>query len=244
MSDAQTPMERRSGIALWRQIAQHLRNDIEGGTLTSGTKLPTEPELAKRFGVNRHTVRRAVGVLQDDGLVSVEQGRGTFVREWANNHSLSNRSKLARAPEQDAADRGETLRLTHVAADTHVASALRLRPGDKVIQLDLVSVIDGKPISLSSHFIPAKRFKGFEKAFRQTHSVEDALKKCGVKGLSHGRTKVSASLPSAAEAKVLRLPKGQPLVVAENVIVDLKGHPVDFTIARTAGGRSTMVFEA
>ncbi len=244
MSESNTLMERRSGVALWRQIAQHLRNDIEGGTLSSGTKLPTEPELAKRFGVNRHTVRRAVSVLQDDGLVSVEQGRGTFVREWADSHSLANRGKLMRAPEQDAADHGETLRLSHIAADTHVASALRLRPGEEVIQLDLVSVVDNRPVSLSSHYIPAKRFKGFEKAFKRTHSVEEALKKCGVKGLSHGRTKVSASLPSAAEAKILRLPKGQPLVVAENVVVDLKGIPVDFTVARTAGGRTTMVFEA
>ncbi len=244
MSEANTPIERRSGISLWRQIAQHLRNDIESGALSSGVKLPTEPELAKRFGVNRHTVRRAVSVLQDGGLVSVEQGRGTFVREWADGHTLTNRSKLFKAPEQDAADSGETLALSHIPAEPRVAAALRLRPGDEVIQLDLVSVIDHRPVSLASHYIPAKRFKGFEKAFKRTHSVEEALKKCGVKGLSHGRTKVSASLPNPAEAKVLRLPKGQPLVVAENVTVDLKGNPVDFTIARSAGGRTTLVFEA
>lgn len=244
MSEANTPIERRSGIALWRQIAQILRNDIEKGELPSGARLPTEPELAQRFGVNRHTVRRAVGVLQNDGLVSVEQGRGTFVREWADSHPIANKGKFAAKQPVDAADSGETLALKHVAAEPRVAAALRLKPGEEVIQLDLVSVVNGKPVSLSSHFMPAKRFKGFEKAYQRTHSVEEALKKCGVKGLSHGRTHVSASLPSPAEAQVLRLPKGQPMVVAENVTVDLKGKPVEFTVSRSAGGRTQLVFEA
>ena len=47
------------GVAQWRQIADTLRADIAGGTLGPGDQLPTEARLAARFGVNRHTVRRA-----------------------------------------------------------------------------------------------------------------------------------------------------------------------------------------
>jgi DNA-binding GntR family transcriptional regulator len=66
-------IERKTGVALWRQIEQVLTSEIEAGTLEAGSRLPTEPALAERFGVNRHTVRRAVSSLVDRGLVKVDK---------------------------------------------------------------------------------------------------------------------------------------------------------------------------
>ena len=69
-----------AGVSLWQQIATELENEIRQRRLLSGARLPTEMALAQRFGVNRHTVRRAVGALEEAGLVRAERGRGTFVR--------------------------------------------------------------------------------------------------------------------------------------------------------------------
>ncbi|MEO8884271.1 MAG: GntR family transcriptional regulator, partial [Devosia sp.] len=69
------------GVALWRQIADAIRLDIVGGKLNEGDKLAGELPLAERFGVNRHTVRRALAVLAEEGVVRAEHGRGTFVNE-------------------------------------------------------------------------------------------------------------------------------------------------------------------
>ena len=74
-------MTRQDGIALWRQIANALRQEIASGDRPPGTQLPTEAELSARFDVNRHTVRRAIEELSRGGLVRVEQGRGSFVAE-------------------------------------------------------------------------------------------------------------------------------------------------------------------
>ena len=71
------------GVALWRQIADAIRLDIVGGKLANGDRLPTEAVLAERFSANRHTVRRALAVLAEQGVVVAEQGRGTFVRSIA-----------------------------------------------------------------------------------------------------------------------------------------------------------------
>ncbi|NYT26034.1 GntR family transcriptional regulator [Alcaligenaceae bacterium] len=68
-----------SGIPLYRQIVQHLRNDIIRGAYPVGTQLPTEEDLAERFAVSRHTVREALRQLRADGLVSSRQGSGTTV---------------------------------------------------------------------------------------------------------------------------------------------------------------------
>lgn len=62
--------------------------------LTSG-RLPGEVELAARFAVNRHTLRRAVAALQSDGLVCIEPGRGIFVQHHLPDYTLSNRSRCS-----------------------------------------------------------------------------------------------------------------------------------------------------
>ena len=61
--DLTNNIARGRGVTLWRQIVDSLRADIEAGRLKAGEQLPTEPELADRFKVNRHTVRRAMAVL-------------------------------------------------------------------------------------------------------------------------------------------------------------------------------------
>ena len=74
-------IQRRSGIALWRQIADAIRAGISSGIGDEHGKLPPEMELAEQFGVNRHTVRSAISALVSEGILRAEQGRGTFIIE-------------------------------------------------------------------------------------------------------------------------------------------------------------------
>ena len=67
--------------ALYRQLAGVLREAILERTIAPGTRLPSEPELMDRHGVSRNTVRLALGVLRDEGLVITGQGRGSFAVE-------------------------------------------------------------------------------------------------------------------------------------------------------------------
>lgn len=63
------------------EVANQIRKQIKSGMLTVGEKLPVEAELVKMFGVGRSSVREAVRLLANEGLLSIEQGRGTFVRK-------------------------------------------------------------------------------------------------------------------------------------------------------------------
>ena len=89
-----TVLDRANGVAIWRQIEQTLAQEIETGIFEEGQQLPTEAELAARFAVNRHTIRRAVGMLSDRGLVRVEQGRGSFVRENVLEYMIGRRTRF------------------------------------------------------------------------------------------------------------------------------------------------------
>ena len=112
-----TPLQRGSGVAVWRQIAHRLEDDLRVGRLKAGTRLPTEVELAARFTVNRHTVRRAIADLVARGLVRVEQGRGTFLQDLVIDYPLRRRTSFsANLLAQDRAPSHEMLELSELAA--------------------------------------------------------------------------------------------------------------------------------
>src|SRR5689334_25407249 len=73
-------LDRSSGMPLYRQICQRLREAILSGELAEGTRLPTERALASELGVNRTTVMNAYNELASEGLIEGHVGRGTLVR--------------------------------------------------------------------------------------------------------------------------------------------------------------------
>ena len=85
---------RMAGVTLWRHIHDTLRDEIGGPGHPPGGRLPTEAELAVRFGVNRHTVRRALEELSRGGLIRVEQGRGAFVAEDVLDYTVGPRTRF------------------------------------------------------------------------------------------------------------------------------------------------------
>src|SRR5579863_5362788 len=88
-------LARDDGVTLWLQIARALEREIAAGTYAVGARLPTEAQLATRFSVNRHTVRRALEDLSRRGLIRVEQGRGSFVAEDTLDYGVGPRTRLS-----------------------------------------------------------------------------------------------------------------------------------------------------
>ena len=82
-------------------IAETLKQQITEGTYRAGDKLPTEPELMKTFGVGRSSVREAVKLLVNMGVVRVQQGSGTFVAVPSNNDDVNIKMSTADRKELD-----------------------------------------------------------------------------------------------------------------------------------------------
>src|SRR5215470_8260642 len=128
---------RGHGVTLWRQIAESLNGDVRTGRLKAGAQLPTELELAQRFAVNRHTVRRAVAVLADQGVLRIEQGRGTFVNETTIDYVLGRRTRFsANLHAQGRGPGHRVLAAEAIAASDSVAGELRLRAGAPVMRIE------------------------------------------------------------------------------------------------------------
>lgn len=234
---------RQDGVALWRQIANRLQADIGAGRYPPGGKLPTEAELSQQFRVNRHTVRRALEELSRGGLVRVEQGRGSFVAEDVLEYAVEPRTRFSEwIKRHNMEPSGRLLQLKETAADTHIANGLGIRSGSRVILLERLGFADERPVSLSQHYFPA-RMRGLLDALRTQPTITEALKSVGIMDYLRQVTRVTARLPSAEEAELLRTARNRPLLVTENVNVDRAGTVVEFGISRYPTPRVQIVFE-
>lgn len=229
---------------LWRQIRDRLRAEILDGTHAPGERLPTEQALARVFGVNRHTVRRAVASLVELGLVRAEQGRGTFVMENVLYYPIGKRTRFTETVERQNRSRGRRILSAEVAkADAKVASSLGMLRGRAVIRLRSVAEVDGRPVSLSEDYFKRSRFPDIDRHALDTLSITESLRLCGVDDYFRKVTRVTTRLPKKEEADALCQPLTRPILVTENLDVDGEDHPVSFGLTVWAGDRVQLVFE-
>ncbi|KGM31139.1 phosphonate metabolism transcriptional regulator PhnF [Inquilinus limosus] len=237
-------LSRGAGVALWRQISETLEREIRDGVHPAGARLPTEAELSERFGVNRHTVRRAMAELEEQGLVDVTQGRGTFVHLGAIAYLIGRRTRFhENMKRENRAARLELLESATEAASAMIARELDVPAGTPVIRLDTRSHADGLPLSLASHYFPAARFPGIVEIFRETGSVTASFARLGVADYTRRRTRVSARLPDAREQRLLEITRTRPVMATEALNVDAEGAVVEFGLSSFASDRIQLVFE-
>jgi GntR family phosphonate transport system transcriptional regulator len=237
-------LNRGSGMTLWLQIAARLEEQILAGTWKPGEQLPTEHSLADRFAVNRHTARRAVASLAEQGLVRIEQGRGTFVHEGVIDYRLGRRTRFSEnLSAQKRAASGRLLRAEELPAAQAVALALGLRKRAPVILLECLGEADGRPVNVSSHYFAKARFPEIAAFFQETGSITAALAKSGVSDYSRKSTKVTARAARAADARLLGQPSSRPILMTESINIDRDGQPIEYGVARWASDRVQLVIE-
>lgn len=237
---------RGQGLALWRQIAATLEQEIAGAAETAGpgTRLPTEAVLAARFGVNRHTVRRAMEELEARGLIRVEQGRGSFVAEDVLDYPLGPRTRFSETVlRQNREPKGRILRLAEVPADAQVSKALGLRRGRSVVLAERLGLANGRPVVIGAHWFSAQRFPGIAAMLAEDPSITAALARCGVPDYRRQVTRITARMPTPEESELLQQSRARPVLVTEAVNVDGTGAPIELSIATYAAARMQLVVE-
>jgi GntR family transcriptional regulator, phosphonate transport system regulatory protein len=244
MTSADGAASREPGVTLWRQIYRTIEEEIAGGEHGAGARLPTEAQLSQRFGVNRHTVRRALEELSRNGLVRVEQGRGSFVAEDVLDYAVAPRTRFSEwIRRHNKEPSGRIIDLREIVADAAVAAGLEVRAGTKVVRLERLGLADGRPVSLATHHFPAARFPGLTAALRSAPTITEALAHEGVSDYRRRVTRVTARLPHPHEAALLQTPRNRPLLVTENVNVDQDGAVVEFGVSRYPTPRVQIVIE-
>jgi GntR family transcriptional regulator, transcriptional repressor for pyruvate dehydrogenase complex len=145
-------------VRLYEQIAEALRSRIVQGELLLGEKLPTEREIATRYGVSRNVVREAVRALAKDGLVDVRQGSGTYVADGTS-RAFGNSMELALAV-SDAPRKFFRLIEVRQMLEPSVAAlaAERATPEDVVMLRKEVAIMDGAGEDVEAFIAADQRF--------------------------------------------------------------------------------------
>ena len=230
-------------VFLWRRLAERIRADIEAGDYPPGARLPTEKALTEAFAVNRHTVRRAMRALADEGLVRVERGRGTFVADTVIEYLVARRTRFAEnVIGADHDPSSELVQTARLAASPAAARELGIAAGDEVILIETLGMADGRPISLAAHYFAAARLPDIDRHYRATGSITRALFQLGVTDYFRESTSVTTRLPDHWEAHHLRQPTSQPILVGESLNVDVQGRVIEYAEARYAGQRTRIAF--
>lgn len=226
---------------IWTSIADTLSAEIAHGHYRPGDRLPTEAELAARFGVNRHTVRHALSALVQAGTVRTRRGAGVFVTSRPTDYPLGRRVRF----HQNVTDTGRTpsRRLTLLetrAADGKEAEALHLPPGAPVHVVEGVSLVDGQPLATFRSVFDAGRFPDLLVQMQAHQSVTAALAACGLSDYTRAQTRLTAKLAPPMMALALELPDGAPVLRSVAVNVDAAGRPVEYGTTWFAGDRVTL----
>ncbi|HSI40965.1 MAG TPA: phosphonate metabolism transcriptional regulator PhnF [Xanthobacteraceae bacterium] len=238
-------VSRGTGIALWRQIAERLEADIAAGTLKPGQRLPVEADLAERFGVNRHTLRRALAVLTDRGLIEATPGRGTFVREPPLPYPIGARTRFSEiVTGAGRAPSGRVVGSRVEPAAPEVAAALGLAPGAPVLRIDMVREADGVPITCGTHWYAAERCRDLDLLAAATGSVTRALEALGLGDYRRSETRITARTADEEERTHLALAPGRTVLVVESVNTDAARRPLQFSRARFSADRVQLLVQS
>ena len=222
-------------LPIYRQIRDVLVNEIQD-LFQAGDSLPAEKELALRFGVNRHTLRRAIDELVSDGLVERRHGKGVFILEPAINYSIGSSTRFTETLQsQGRSTTSRVLRKQVIQARGTVASRLQITDGDEVIFIETLRTVESKPFCIISHFIPLNAFHNVYESYNEG-SLHEFLKKCGGVELRREESLVSAILPGAEDASLLNMPRHEPVLRVKSLNLDVKSSkPVEYAVTRFRG---------
>nr|WP_217430368.1 phosphonate metabolism transcriptional regulator PhnF [Sulfitobacter algicola] len=197
--------------------------------------------MAGRFGVNRHTIRRALAEMAQDGLVHSRRGAGVFVTTKPTDYAIGQRVRFhqnlraaGRTPEKQI-----LMTETRNAAEKE-ALALQIAPGEAVHVYEGLSLADGQPIATFRSIFSAQRFPDFLTHLLQTQSVTSALRKEGIDDYIRATTRLTAKQANATQALHLRISEGAPILRTVSVNVDMNSRPIEYGHSWFAGDRVTL----
>jgi GntR family transcriptional regulator len=202
------------------EIAADLRKRVEAGEFSAGGVLPSEADLTRAYGASRVTVRRALESLRDGGLIDSRQGFGWFVAVDRVRQSLAQLSTI----ERDLAERGvvterQILDFAFVAASVHVRVVLGV---DQVLRVRRLNLADGSPFARVTVWCPAELGASLSRADVAARPFYELLPV----EIGGATQTIGAALAESADANVLAVPLGSPVLRCERVTRDVDDQPV------------------
>jgi GntR family transcriptional regulator len=225
-------------VPRYHRIAESLRGRIRDGEWAAGASLPNQRRLARDFGVTLMTLRQALELLERDRLITRRHGLGTFVAAPSIDYEILKLQRFAGdLSAQGEAVTTQVLEARPATADRRVAAALGLTLRARVVALERLRLVEGRPMSLQRSFLPARIGEEVLTSDLTETSLGQVLEfKLGIV-VTHAQEAVSAVRLGPREARALGCPSGVPAFESERVSFNAAGQPVVFDRVFIPGDR-------
>jgi GntR family transcriptional regulator len=232
-----TPNSIAAFSPLYQQIKGFLLNSLRQSEWKPGEAIPSEMDLATRFGVSQGTVRKAIDELAAENLLLRRQGKGTFVATHAEQQVQFRFLKLV----PDSGTRGsegpaqrDIIECKRGRATSDVARALALRTGDTVLQVRRVLSFGGTPIILEDIWLPATPFKGLtaERLANYQGPMYALFETEFNVRMVRAEERIRAIPASEEHQTLLKVKSGSPLLSVERIAYTYRDEPMELRRGR------------
>ncbi len=222
-------IDRSSPVPFYFQLAELLEHEIVSGRWEPGARIPSEHELGGVYELSRTTIRQALARLEQEGLVSREKGRGTFVRDCRRRSWMIQSTEGFFGDELRRAGRSVTsriLKLERRALPQWASDALGLPRGEEGIVIERVRSVDRLVALYVVNCLPAFAAEAVD-GLDAEESLYQRLQERGSVVIAGGRRSLEAVAAGPSLAKLLELDRGTPVAYIESSTWDETGRPID-----------------
>lgn len=232
-------------IPLYIQIAERLISQIESGEFAPGDRLPPERELSEELGINRMTLRRALRVLEYQGLVLRKHGVGTFIGKPKIDRPMDVLFRFTRGMQKRGLTPGtKMISFEQVPVDAGTGRELGIPAYSPVYKILRLRTVNKEPVMLESYVIPVQLFPGLGSFDLEKRSIYEVMEtEYGVR-IVRARQSFEPVVATAFEAELLGVWVGAPLMLEKRVSFDMKNQPLEYGKDRYRGDRFRFIAEA
>ncbi len=232
-------LDRTSPVPLYLQIKEWMLDQIRTGRWPQRYKLPAEEDLAGAVGVSRGTLRKAIAELVREGVLHQIHGKGTFVTAGGIEQPLAQRLSAFSELLEERGIRYSTRVLQQRVEEPagRVASLLRLEPGQQVVHLARIRLVESCPVAYMENYVPVHLAPGLERVDFARQGLFRTLEQDYGLTLAWGQRTFEALGAEGEVAEYLELPAGAPVFYIQQVVYLDDGRPVEFSDVWLRGDR-------
>lgn len=210
------------------QLVRIVSQQIATGILHPGDQLPSEVQLCAQYNVSPMTVRRAMNILVERGLVNATQGKGTFVKPLDIGEAIFRLQELKEHWVQGSQTTVRLLEANILSADERVARKLTISLGERTIYIRRLMFQEDMPTMYHREYLVYDPRRPVVEAQLQITSLEGLLQVESSEGLRRGHLTIEAVNLKEEEARLLHIPTGSAAFCLEHIFHDFSDHPVSW----------------
>ncbi len=224
-------IDKNSAIPLYNQVARDIRKDILSGKYEKSASLGTQADLVKKFDVSLITIRKALQILEKEGLVDIQQGKGTYVKRSNLVDNLENLTGISNMmAHYDIATEIQVPVLEPVDTPDWLPEDVTEALGSRCLFIRRVVIVGEKPRAVIEMYLPEKYIGSFSVEEVQRETVYRVYQnKLGVE-LGRGRQRIEASSAKDAVAQCLGVPEGAPILLIKRKAYSAAGELIEYML--------------